>query len=61
MKLNMKQDLNLLYQVLGFENQDRYPGLWLIEKGEKSLTSRYGLVLESPDILHYDKATFTVI
>ena len=28
-------------------------------KGEKSLTSKYGLVPESPDILHYEKAIFT--
>ena len=29
------------------------------EKGEKSLTSKYGLVPESPNILHCEKATFT--
>ena len=29
------------------------------KKGEKSLTSKYGLVPEFPDILHYEKAIFT--
>ena len=28
-------------------------------KGEKSLTTKYGLVPESPDILHCEKAIFT--
>ena len=28
-------------------------------KGEKSLTSKYGLVPESPHILHFEKPTFT--
>ena len=31
----------------------------IFNKGEKSLTSKYGLVPESPDILHCEKATFT--
>ena len=30
-----------------------------IHKGEKSLTSKYGLVPGSPNILHCEKATFT--
>ena len=33
------------------------PGLQ--SKGEKSLTSKYGLVPESPDFLHCEKPTFT--
>ena len=31
----------------------------MYSKGEKSLTTKYGLVPESPDILHCEKAIFT--
>ena len=33
--------------------------VYVIFKGEKSLTSKYGLAPESPNILHCEKATFT--
>ena len=32
---------------------------YFVHKGEKSLTSKYGLVPESPDILHCEKPSFT--